>query len=150
MRAAWEEEFEAVVIVVDRDRNPNAERIVPLRQGRDEMTAGPFPSCAVGTAVEAFDAWMIVDGNAVKECEGVPTKTHLNPESLRGKEGKGVGQQPKEVAASIFGGSSGLAEKYAVVAKFLALDLLEKCCPQGFAPFADEVRQRIAPVVGGR
>lgn len=150
LREAWEEKFDAVVIVVDRDREPNAERIVPLRQGRDEMAKEPFPRCAVGAAVEAFDAWMIVDGNAVKTCQGDPIKTHLNPESLRGKEGKGPGQHPKEVAASIFGGTSGLADKYAAVAKSVDLDLLERCCPQGFAPFADEVRRRIVPAVGGR
>jgi len=112
LREAWEEKFDAVVIVVDRDRESNSERIEPLSQGRDEMAQEPFPRCAVGAAVETFDAWMIVDGKAVKQCQGDPTKTHLNPESLRGKEGKGPGQHPKEVAALIFGGTSGLADKY--------------------------------------
>jgi hypothetical protein len=44
----------------------------------------------------------------------------------------------------------GLGEKYAVVASHIDQARLEKACPKGFAPFAEEVRQRIAPVVGGR
>jgi len=150
IRMAWEEKFDAVVIVVDRDRHHDSDRIVPLRQGRDEMDIKPFPKCAVGVAVETFDAWMIVDGNAAKLCGGDPAKTHANPESLHGKEGRGPSEHPKEVVAAIFGNAHGLAEKYAAIAEVVNLDLLEDCCPQGFKPFADEVRERVGPVVAER
>ena len=56
---ARQENCRAAVILIDRDTKPNRERIGALREGRDEMTAGPYPPCAVGTAVEAFDAWMM-------------------------------------------------------------------------------------------
>jgi len=37
--------------------------------------------------------------------------------------------------------------KYAVVAQHIDLDQLAKACPKGFAPFAEDVRCHISPVV---
>jgi len=61
-----------------------------------------------------------------------------------------TGKHPKDVAAVIFGSKAGLGGKYAVVAHHVDLDQLAKTCPKGFAPFADDVRRRIGPVVVGR
>ena len=147
VRIAWEEEFDAVVIVVDRDRNHDSERIVPLRQGRDEMDAKPFPKCVVGMAIEAFDAWMVVDGKAVDAAGGDASRAHPDPEKLDGEEG--TGRHPKDRAIELFGSRSALTGAYAKAAAVVDLDLLEKCCQKGFKPFADEVRERIAkPLLG--
>lgn len=135
----------AVVIVRDRDRSPSAEKVDPIIRKRDSMIRPDLPPCAVGCAIETFDAWMIADGRAVHAAGGDPGKTHRSPESLDGKEG--TGRHPKDVAAEVFGSKKGLGDKYAVVAANADLPLLVKTCPQGFKPFADEVRERIGPVV---
>ena len=141
--------FDAVVIVIDRDRESDRDRIMQLRKGRDEIQQNStiFAPCAVGTAVETFDSWMICDENAVAHADGEKSKCHQNPESLDGKEN--TGKHPKNCAAQIFGPGEGLAQKYAVVARHIDLGLLGNRCSGGFAPFAKEIKERIAPVVGG-
>lgn len=145
IQLARQDGYQALAVVIDRDRKKDADRIVPLRDGRDAMASGSFPACAVGMAVEAFDAWMIADGKAVRTAEGDPAKTHPKPESLAGKEG--TGDHPKDMAAVIFGSKAGLGDKYAVVAQHVDLDQLAKTCPKGFAPFAEDVRRHILPAV---
>lgn len=139
--------FAALVILIDRDRRKASVTILPLQSGRDSGVAYTGAPCAVGQAVEAFDAWMIADGRAAKAAGGDASRTHPAPETLDGKEGEG--RHPKEWAAQVFGSGLGLGEKYATVARSVDIGLLKRCCPKGFAPFADEVRQRIAPVLAG-
>lgn len=134
-------DFDAVVIVIDRDRRAEKETIQPLREGRDSCLISGRPPCAVGCAVETFDAWMIADGKAIGKAGGDSSKSHPKPESLDGKEEKG--KHPKDVAADIFGEKRGLSKKYAVVAENVDLPSLEKACPKGFKPFAEEVREKI-------
>jgi hypothetical protein len=142
---ATAQEFGAAVILIDRDRNDDAEMVAPLREGRDSMPDAFAPACAVGVAVETFDAWMIADPNAAAIAGGDKSQCHASPENLDGKEG--TGNHPKDRAADVFGGSGGLGEKYKQTAMNIRLEHLEKCCPKGFKPFADEVRSRIAPLL---
>jgi hypothetical protein len=134
--------FDAVVVVVDRDGPKNADRLSHMKQGRNEFGDSRFP-CALGVAVESFDAWMIADPHGIAAAHGDAEKAHARPEETR---------QPKDAADTIFGtsGGSGLGPKYTIVAQNADLANLAQACPKGFAPFAEEVRQRIAPVVGGR
>jgi hypothetical protein len=134
--------FDAVVMLVDRDGPKNDRRLSDMQQGRREYGESRFP-CALGVAVEAFDAWMIADSKGIAAAGGDGTKSHTKPEDPR---------LPKDAADAIFGthGGTGLGPKYAIVAEKADLARLEKACPKGFAPFADEVRERIAPVVSGR
>jgi hypothetical protein len=136
------ETFDAVVVVVDRDGPRNAERLAEMQQGRDLYGDSRFP-CALGVAVEAFDAWMIADRAGIEAAGGDGTKAHTNPESVR---------HPKDQADAIFGtrGGAGLGPKYTIIADKTDLARLEECCPKGFKPFADEIRQRIGRVIGGR
>ncbi len=145
MRWAARERFDALVYVVDRDHKRPAETIHAMEAGRVAAEKNTPLPCAVGTPVEAFDAWFIANGNAVKEAEGDSGKTHPKPESLLGKEG--TGDHPKDVAAAIFGSGVGLGDKYAVVAQHLDLEQLAKACPKGFALFAEDVRCHISPAV---
>ena len=135
------------IVVIDRDRKPDSQRLVPLKQGRDSLADGPFPPCAVGTAVEAFDAWMIVDGKAIGLADGDSARSHGAPEKLAGKEG--TGEHPKDVAVSILGGA-GLGAKYAIIALHTDLELLARCCPKGFRPFAADVKAHVAPVLAAQ
>ena len=146
MRQAQRDGFLGAVIVMDRDRQPDRERIDALRQGRDAADDAGCPPCAVGTAVETFDAWMIADADGIKTAGGDPTKAPPNPESLDAKAGP---RHPKDVAHDVFGAAegSGLGEKYAHVAREADLTTLERNCPKSFAPFAKEVRERIAPAL---
>ena len=141
IRWAASERFDALVYVIDRDRKRPAETIQALHVGRGAAERNTPLPCAVGTAVEAFDAWFIADGSAVKAAGWNHAAVHPQPEKLDGKEGSG--QHPKDVAAAIFGGVIGLGEKYAVVASHIDQARLEIACPKGYAPFADEVRRRI-------
>ncbi|MCK4623701.1 MAG: hypothetical protein KAV00_00180 [Phycisphaerae bacterium] len=86
---------------------------------------------------------MIADGKATKKAGGAGN--HKNPESLNGKEG--TGKHPKDIAANIFGEKRGLSKKYALVAENVDLPFLEKACPKGFKPFAEEVRDKISPAI---
>ncbi|MFB3894435.1 MAG: DUF4276 family protein [Phycisphaerae bacterium] len=134
------------VILVDRDRLPDSERIKPLQEGRSALEHDlACPPCAVGMAVEAFDAWMIADGGALGKAGGNAARSHPSPETMDGVEG--TGRHPKDRAAEVFGGGQGLGDKYAQVASHVDLGLLAKCCPKGFAPFAEEVTKRILPAV---
>lgn len=140
--------FDAVAVVVDRDRNSDADRIEALREGRDGMGPGNYPPCAVGVAVETFDAWMIVDGGAVKAAGGKAGNSFLGAEGLSGKEGSK--KHPKDVARTIFGEDASLSERYAIVAGCVDLEHLVKCCPRGFGRFAEDIRTHLTPVVKGK
>jgi hypothetical protein len=134
--------FDAVVVLVDRDGAKNDRRLSDMQQGRNEYGESQLP-CALGVAVETFDAWMIADPHGIAAANGDAEKAHAKPEETR---------LPKDVADAIFGtsGGTGLGPVYAVVAENANLANLEKACPRGFKPFADEVRRRIAPAIGGR
>ena len=139
--AAWyahRRKWTAVVVVIDREGRRNADRLSAMKEGRDEL-APPFP-CALGMAVEAFDAWMIADLDAIEAAGGDRGQAPGRSESL---------SCPKDAADVVFAtaGGSGLGPRYAIVAKHVDLSLLEKACPKGFKPFAEEVRGRIGPVL---
>lgn len=143
---AWQLKCHASVILVDRDRKRTHDVLVPLEAGRDSEATARMVPCAVGHAIETFDAWMLPDGNAIRSAGGDPSCNHPDPEKLAGKENSG--KHPKDVTANAFGTRSHLGPEYALVAACIDIDLLRRHCPQGFAPFADEVTQRLTPVVG--
>ncbi|MFP4139026.1 MAG: DUF4276 family protein [Phycisphaerae bacterium] len=129
---AQKEGFDAVVILADQDRLSPKERAEQLAEGRDEMknsTKAQYPSCAVGVAVEAFDAWMICDQKAIKAAGGNPDKFTSRPEDEK---------KPKKKAADIFNcppDGTGLGQYYPVVAREIAaredgLEQLRERCPQ--------------------
>ena len=150
IRAASRDEFDALAYVVDRDRADGEASVADLNEGREAAGAGAAVPCALGVAVETFDAWMICDAEAIDKAGGKPGKAHANPESLDRKEGSG--NHPKDVADAIFDTrrGTGLGPNYAAVAEHVDLPGLERACPQGFGPFAEEVRERIGPAAGPR
>lgn len=138
----------AAAIVIDHDQHDGAVRLDNLKSGRDDPGWQGYPPLALGQAIQTFDAWMICDGTAIGQAGGDDSRSHTEPENLQGR--KGTDNHPKCRAAAIFGcdpNGTGLAAKYPIVARHIDLQLLKRCCPQGFAPFADEVAQHIAPVV---
>ena len=133
------EPLDAVVLVADRDGPRNAARLREMQEGRDSYGPSALP-CALGVPVEMFDAWMIADTEAIEAAVGDAARAQPCPEALA---------DPKAAADAIFETrrGAGLGPKYAIVAREVDLDALAKTCPQGFAPFAQEVRERIGPVV---
>ena len=130
--------------MIDRDRQADRETIEDLRVARDRFSGESNLPCAVGAAVETFDAWMIADPEAVEAAGGDKKRCHPSPEALDGPEQGG--NHPKCYAKAAFADSNGLSERYARVAATARIDHLERCCPEGFAPVACEVRERIGPV----
>lgn len=145
MQLAKQKGFDGVAILLDRDRKKEAETLTPLREGRDSGRDAGGPPCAVGVAVETFDAWMIADAGAIESAGGDKSKAHPSPEHLDGKEG--TGRHPKERAREVFTDEEHLGPCYRRVARSLDLDLLRKHCPKGFAPFAEDVEEQIGPLV---
>ncbi len=135
IRHAVLHEFDAAVVMVDNDGDKADERRNPMRQERDELCnrlSKPH-YCALAIPVEAFDAWMIVDPDAIAAAGGDKYKACHSPERLR---------QPKSTADNIFGTRDGLGlgPKYRIVAERVSLDLLRQQCPLGFQPFAQDVQ----------
>lgn len=142
IRYAKQNRFDAIVILFDRDRSSTVKKIKPLQDRRDSIAASVYVPCAIGCAVEAFDAWMIADGKAVDAAGGDASRTHPDPEKLDGEEA--TGHHPKDRAIELFGSRNALTAAYAKVAAVVDIPLLERCCEKGFKPFANEVRERIA------
>ena len=130
---------DAVVFVIDRDGD--RQRMQELNAGRREISPQDFLPIALGMAVETFDAWMIADAGALRHVEGCErAEAHPSPESLDG--GRGTQQHPKDYAIRQVGADR-LWDKYACIAKFIDIAHLERVCPQGFQPFANEVRSNL-------
>lgn len=139
MRAARNVGASGLAIVVDRDGRANASRLNAMRQGRDDYHQEGV-ACAVGVAVESFDAWMVVDANAMAcATDDNKPQPHQNPESLSPGNAKGHAQRQL---------GDGLRQKYAAIAASTDLALLERMCPKGFGEFAQEVRTHLCPAIG--
>jgi len=132
--------YGAVVVLVDRDRPENAGRIAEMRAGRESAAPEYYLPCAVGEAVYTFEAWILADPNAIVSAGGTADDLPANPEDLPAKESK-------RFATKAFAAAGRMTDAYAAVARKAKLEVLENRCPQGFKPFADEVRERIGPAV---
>lgn len=99
--------------------------------------------CAVGQAVESFDAWMIADHRAVTGAGGNTHGLTGKPESEK---------KPKACAGKAFNchpDGRGLGPYYHEVAANARIETLKEVCPKGFKPFADDVRTHIGPLFAG-
>lgn len=135
------------VFVIDSEGD--IRRQAQLTAGRDR---GPTDvPMAVGVAHPCIEAWLLVDGTAIRRglaLEKTPETPPL-PESLpesgrtKGKEAKRRLQQcaemPKPLSATQMSAIATAINKH-------SLPLLRTGCPLGFAPFAEEVEERIRPL----
>lgn len=144
--AAKERRCSAVAIVVDRDRTEGTKRLGQLREGRAlaEQAGNPLAyKAALGVAVEMVEAWLLADEQALNEAFGLQPKVAAipDPEGLDG--GPKTDAYPKTVLrAHLEAARTPCAAPYDEVAERARLDMIERRCPQGFAPFAAEVRAR--------
>lgn len=136
----------SVAVVVDRDRTEGGSRLGQLREGRDlaEQRDNPLAyKTALGVAVETVEAWLLADERALNEALALDPKAPAipSPEALGG--GPRTETHPKNVLRKLIQ-RSGAASKapYDDIAERARLDVVERRCPIGFAPFAAELRER--------
>jgi Domain of unknown function (DUF4276) len=136
----------AVVVVVDRDGTRPGMRLTALADGRahaerdGEALAG---KTAIGVAVETVEAWLLADEAALNAAldPDPPAVTTPSPEQLDGPARTET--HPKTCLRQLLDRSRReVSWPYDEIAERVRLDLLAARCPEGFAPFADEVKAR--------
>ncbi len=131
MLDAQEDGFDAIILLVDRDRV--AERVVEIAEAQNHIAVCRIPR-ALGVVVEAFDAWMLADEKAVSAALGAAIDTQPEPEGIA---------HPKEHFNALLAGLGlewGGAALYTRIAATLDISKLAARCPQGFAVFANRLR----------
>jgi hypothetical protein len=133
-----------VVFVMDSEGIP--EVINELIQGRDAEHAD-FPM-AVGMAHPCVEAWLLCDAKAIQSacCLPATPPVSAHPETLPAPQ-QNRGVNPKTELKRVAGVESA-AQKDAIARQIKDFAVLRAACPKGFAPFADEIEQRIKPLLG--
>ena len=131
MQQAHRDCFDAIILLVDRDRV--ATRCAEIADAQNNYTICNTPR-ALGVPVEAFDAWMLADEQAISSFLTVTVPTQPDPENI------GHPKDHLEKLLAKWGLQWGGAELYARIAAELDISKLEARCPVGFAAFADRVR----------
>ena len=129
VRRAQKEGFDAIVLLIDRDKEPDRIRQMDVVQNDENIV---FPR-ALGVAIVRFDAWMLADEQAIGTALALPVDAQKAPESNR---------DPKSDLRSLQSQGefeSGLPQLYALIAQHARIDHLKRRCPKGFAPFAQRV-----------
>lgn len=129
LRAAARDEFDAVVVLIDIDKYPQA--AVEMSQAQDSEVFLIRRAC--GVAIRSFDAWFLADHVALSEVIERTVDTQPLPE--RNRNPKQDCHQFRNDA-----GLQSLSDFYRNVAERANFDTLRERCPDGFAPFADRVQ----------
>ena len=119
-----------------------------LEKGRESVRPD-FPM-AIGVAQPCIESWLLADAPAIRRAMDLPTTPEVpgKPEELpaphqdrmhnpKTELAKATGTTKKEVSVK---------EKDGIATAINDLNALRTRCPLGFAPFADEVDQRIRPL----
>jgi len=119
-----------------------------LAKGRD--APGPNLPTAVGVAHPCIEAWLLADASAIRRALKLEKEPNTpdDPESLPAP-GKHEATDPKIALATACGSSQkdlAASDKWAIASKMDDIPLVRERCPQGFAPFADEVECHIRPL----
>jgi hypothetical protein len=136
--------YDCVVIVIDRDgRRQKNGRLQALNDGRDEALRTAYFPTAIGVAIETMEAWLLADERALSECLGRAVDKQPSPEKLSGK--KGTPEHPKTRLNTLIDGDDGKLKQR--IAEQVDLPTIERRCPKGFKPFADEIRAHLCPAL---
>ncbi len=135
------------VFVVDSDGDLKG-RTRDLTGGR-KMEAGEFPM-AIGVAHPCIETWLLADPAAIRRGLELPSnpETPDEPESLpvpsedkrknpKAALARAAGKQKQDLSAR---------QKERVAVAMKDIPRVRRRCPQGFAPFADEVECHIRPL----
>lgn len=136
-----------MVFVLDSEGDLKG-RVKELIAGRDrEHTDYP---AAIGVAHPCIEAWLLADEQAIRRAldlsktPDIPDQPERLPAPLKDRK-----HNPKTVLRNAVGeGRNELSakEKDCIAAAMNDMSLLRNRCPEGFAPFADEVENRIRPL----
>ena len=130
MRYAEREGYDALILVIDQDNQP--ERIQQFTDA--QKTDIGLRRRALGVAIHTFDAWILADERALSQILNDAISAQSRPEEIR---------DAKERCDQLLANSNtalSQSEFYAAVASKVKVDTLEERCPKGFAPFAERVR----------
>jgi hypothetical protein len=136
-----------VVFVMDTE-GEQRERMEDLTKGRD----AEFPEfpMAVGAPHPCIEVWLLADpaaimkGMRLSQSPEVPDDLESLPAPCKDRK-----RNPKTILANCCGGKRSdltTTEKDQIAAEIRVLQRLRDKCPTSFAPFADEVEQRIGPL----
>jgi hypothetical protein len=133
--------FDALILVTDADRQQD--RIAQFDAAQQSIRF-PIPR-ALGIPVEAFDAWILADHQAMSNVLKAEVSLLPLPENYAGP--KGSPRHPKQVCRALmrqhaWDGSP--AEFYEAVCACADLDVIADRCPRGFQPFLARVRDLLA------
>jgi hypothetical protein len=123
--------YDAIVLVSDEDGR--AERTHEINEA--QQYGGTPIRRALGVAIRTFDAWMLADEIALTDVLEYQVPRQQNPENI---------MDPKGVCRTLLNNSArpmNSTEMYAALAGAVNLDVIERRCERGFAPFARRVRQ---------
>ncbi len=146
-RQAYYNKSAGVVFVMDTE-GEQKKRIEELAKGRD--MAFPKLPMAVGAPHPCIEVWLLADPAAIKKGMDL-TQSPQIPEELESLPAPRQDRKrnPKTILAQCCGkGASELSakEKDQIAAEIRDLQRLKNRCPISFAPFAEEVEQRIRPL----
>lgn len=119
-----------------------------MKKGRDAVLPD-FPM-AIGVAHPCIESWLLADATAIRRglclsaMPQIPDKPELLPAPSANRE-----HNPKTIlreAARTNQKELSGREKDCIAAAMNNMPLVRQRCPQGFAPFADEVENRIRPL----
>jgi hypothetical protein len=145
-RQAYYNRSAGLVFVKDTEGD-HPRQLQELQRGRD-FELPQYPA-AVGVAHPCIEAWLLTDASAIKRAIGlaqqpdVPADPELLPPPRRDRV-----QNPKVVLGRCAGKNQPLSsEKASKIANEIRdLNAVRTRCPISFAPFADEVIERIRPL----
>ena len=131
LRYAQQNEFDAVVAVVDEDGE--RERLRAIDQAQEDRLFD-LPR-AFGIAIRSFDAWMLADVRALCHVMGTNVDEQSDPEAMR---------DPKGVFAALLECHSvemSQREAYAAISGQAEIERIQSRCPKGFEPFARRLEE---------
>jgi hypothetical protein len=145
-RQAFYNGSHATVFVVDSEGDIKS-RYEALCKGRDEARTD-LPM-AVGVAHPCIESWLLADPDAVRKGLNLSKTPDVppNPEELPAPQ-KNRSHNPKTVLKAATGivDQELSANQKDRIAAVLNMELVKNRCPQGFAPFANEVEKHIRPL----
>ena len=132
-----------VVFVVDTEGDHPGKKRDELAKARDAKHLA-FPM-AIGVAHPCIETWLLADARQLRRAsDQVPNQ----PEKLPAPN-QDQNKNPKIVLADCVGlkkADLSAAEKWSIARSITDVTVIETACPEGFAPFAAEIRDRIAPI----
>lgn len=131
MKEAEKGGYDAIVLLIDQDHETQRTRDIAEAQDCSITQIRR----ALGVAIVTFDAWMLADEKALTIVLGRTINRQPKTESIA---------DPKSICTKLLeeaGVALRASDMYAQIADVVDLQTLETRCPQGFALFAQRVRQ---------